>query len=297
MIKRCWATQESLDAIGMCMESMSKNAFKDIYSCLHFNDEWDNGEEGEDDTYTDRKTCSPDGTAHHRQKFSMFKDGFNSWWKECDEFGKLLTFNESHVAGWYHSPITQGFDPKPIRTGATIHSLAITHGDLALYKVNVQVFGRKTDGDLGKTNNNTVTIQKWVNLLSVMFNAFKYNRHCVTMDSAYMGNIMAMIGHDVWRINMVGTAQANRTGAGMDCTKSMKKGTYNAIYWQHVWWLLYFSVWSDNALVRTIFTGRRSSRRGWVCFGKRRTRMGNGRGIRRMYRARRRRKTTATLSI
>jgi hypothetical protein len=72
------------------------------------------------------------------------------------------------------------------------------------------------------------------------------------MDSAYMGDIMAMIGRDVWRINMVGTAQANRTGADIDCTKSMKKGTYDAICWQHVWWSFCFAVWSNNALVRTL---------------------------------------------
>ena len=137
LIERCWSTRESLDAIGTCMESMPKNASEDIYSCLHFNNDWDDGEEWEDDTYTDRKTSSPDGTAHHRQKFSMFEDSFNIRWKECVEFGKWLTFDESRVAGWYHSPITQGPDQKPIRTGATIHSLAITLGDLALYKVHV----------------------------------------------------------------------------------------------------------------------------------------------------------------
>jgi hypothetical protein len=85
----------------------------------------------------------------------MFEDGFNIRWKECVEFGKWLTFDKSRVAGWYHSSITQGPDQKPIRTGATIHSLVITLGDLALYKVHVQVFGGKTDGDLGKTNDNT----------------------------------------------------------------------------------------------------------------------------------------------
>ncbi len=38
-IERCWSTQESLDAIlGMCMESMPKNAFEDMYCCLHFDD-------------------------------------------------------------------------------------------------------------------------------------------------------------------------------------------------------------------------------------------------------------------
>ncbi len=72
------------------------------------------------------------------------------------------------------------------------------------------------------------------------------------MDSTYMGDIMAMIGRNVWCINMVGTAQANRTGANIDCTKSMKKGTYNSICWQHVWQSLCFAMWSDNALVRTL---------------------------------------------
>ena len=158
----------------------------------------------------------------------MFKDGFNIWWKECVEFRKWLTFNKSHVAGWYHSPITQGPDPKPSWTCATIHSPAITHGDLASYKVHVRVFGGKMDGDLGKTNDNTITIQKWVNLLSVMLDTFK------TMDSTYMGDIMSMIGRDAWRINMVGTTQENFTGADIDCTKWMKKGAYDAICWQHV---------------------------------------------------------------
>jgi hypothetical protein len=32
----------------------------------------------------------------------------------------------------------------------------------------------------------------------------------------------------------------------------MKKGTYNSVYWQHVWRSLCFAVWSDNALIRTL---------------------------------------------
>ncbi len=85
-----------------------------------------------------------------------------------------------------------------------------------------------------------------------MLNDFKNNGHCITMDSTYMGDIMAMIGRDVWRINMVGTAQVNRTGANIDCTKSMKKGTYSSVSWQHVWQSLCFAMWSDSALVRTL---------------------------------------------
>ncbi len=32
----------------------------------------------------------------------------------------------------------------------------------------------------------------------------------------------------------------------------MKKGTYDAVCFQHVWQSLCFTVWSDNALVRTL---------------------------------------------
>ena len=88
----------------------------------------------------DKKRCNPDGTAHHCQKFLGFKDGFNCQFKECVMFRHWLTFNESHVAGWYHSPITKGPDPKPICISATIHLLAITHDDLALYKVGLCVW-------------------------------------------------------------------------------------------------------------------------------------------------------------
>jgi hypothetical protein len=128
-IQQTWSTRESLDAIGTCMECMPKNVFQDIYTCLHFDDDWD-GDNEWDELYADSKKCSPEGTAKHGQKFSMFKDGFNRRWKECTTFGRWLTFNKSRVVGWYHSPITQGPDPKPIRTGGTIHSLAITYGDL-----------------------------------------------------------------------------------------------------------------------------------------------------------------------
>ena len=126
------------------------------------------------------------------------------------------------------------------------------HGNLAAYKVQIHVLGGASDGDLDKTNKNTVTTQKWVNLLSLMLDSFKNNGHYVTMDSTYMGDIMAMIGCDVWHINMVGTAQANRTGANVNCMKLMKKGTYGAICWQHTWQSLCFAVWSDNALVRML---------------------------------------------
>ncbi len=68
---------------------------------------------------------------------------------------------------------------------------------------------------------------------------------------------MAMIGRNVWLINMEGMAQANHTGANIDCTKLMKKGLYNSICWQHIWWSLCFAMWSNNALVKTLLRSLR----------------------------------------
>ena len=75
------------------------------------------------------------------------------------------------------------------------------------------MYGRKADGNLNGRHENTVTTQKWVNLYGLLLEDFKGKGHCVTMDSAYMGDIMAQIGRHVWLVNMVGTAQENRTGA------------------------------------------------------------------------------------
>ena len=154
LIERTWLTCESFNAIGTCMECMPKNAFQDIYTCLYFDDNWD-GDNTWDDVYADSKKCSQDKTAHHRQKFPMFKDGINRRWKECIIFGCWLNFDKSRFADWYHSPITQEPDLKLICTGATIYSLAITYGNLVLYKVHICVYGGVTDRDLGKNRTTT----------------------------------------------------------------------------------------------------------------------------------------------
>ena len=36
----------------------------------------------------------------------------------------------------------------------------------------------------------------------------------MTMDSAYMGDVMANIGREAWDMNMVSMVTENRTGAG-----------------------------------------------------------------------------------
>ena len=54
------------------------------------------------------------------------------------------------------------------------------------------------------------------------------------MDSAFMGDIVALIGRHEWKVHMLGTAQENRTGADTASGKrTMKKNTYKAVLWQH----------------------------------------------------------------
>eukprot|EP00957_Ditylum_brightwellii_P142023 10820548-Ditylum_brightwellii.AAC.1 len=71
---------------------------------------------------------------------------------------------------------------------------------------------RQNDEDLEVKYQNTASLQKWVNLYDIMLDNFKGEGHCVMMDSAYMGDIMALIGGHEWKNNMVGTVQENRTG-------------------------------------------------------------------------------------
>ena len=57
-----------------------------------------------------KKKCSPDAAAHHHSRqFSTSEDGCNHRSEECVVFGRCwltFEFDESRVAGWYHSPIT-----------------------------------------------------------------------------------------------------------------------------------------------------------------------------------------------
>ena len=113
-----------------------------------------------------------------------------------------MTADESRAAGWYHSACTVGPEPKPICTGCTLHTLCDTHGDLASYKLYARYYGGKPDTDLSKTCQvNVVTDQKWINLYELILKPFNGNGHCVTCDSAYMGDIIAQVLHNEWKIH------------------------------------------------------------------------------------------------
>ena len=85
-------------------------------------------------------------------------------------------------------------------------------GPLRAYKLFVRAYGGKPDEDLNTKHNNTAALQKWVNLYNIMLDNFKGQGHCVTIYSAYMGDIMALIGQHKWKINMLGTAQEIELG-------------------------------------------------------------------------------------
>ena len=105
-------------------------------------------------------------------------------WQAIVNFGKWITTDESRVAGWYHSVMTCGPEPKPIRTGATLHTVCVTDGPLSTYKLFARTYGGKTDEDMNKRNEHTVTKLKMVSLYDFMLHPFKDKGHNVVMDSA-----------------------------------------------------------------------------------------------------------------
>jgi hypothetical protein len=102
-------------------------------------------------------------------------------------FGKWITTDESRVAGWYHSVMTIGPEPKPIQTGATLYTVCVTHGPLSTYKLFARVYGGKYDEDIDRHNKNTVTSTKlkMVSLYDFMLDPF----------SSIMGTVLSWILH------------------------------------------------------------------------------------------------------
>jgi hypothetical protein len=130
-----------------------------MQQCMHFAVDWEEEDkEVWDDYFGDVKVESPPDVAHHRRKFAIVENAFNGKLKVVVIFGRRLTMDESHTPGWYNGPITQGPEPKPIRTGATMHTVCVTDGLLATYKLHAQTFGGKTDEDLQSRHINVATM-------------------------------------------------------------------------------------------------------------------------------------------
>ncbi len=138
-----------------------------------------------------------------------------------------LTMDESRTPSWYKGPITQGLEPKPVQTGMTMHTMCVMDGPLATHKLHAHSFVGKMDKNLQGHLENVVSTQKWINLMDVILDNFKGKGLCVTMDSTSMGEMMAQIRQEEWQLNMVGTSQSSRVGAGVnDIVNKMKVGTY-----------------------------------------------------------------------
>ena len=99
------------------------------------------------------------GTAQYQKKVSLLEDAYNSRWQAIISFGCWLIADEIRLAGWYHSVMTIGPDPKPIGTCMTIHhQLCVTYGPLRTYKVFVKAYRGRIDEDLEVRHNNTANL-------------------------------------------------------------------------------------------------------------------------------------------
>ena len=69
--------------------------------------------------------------------------------------------------------MTVGPEPKPIRTGATLHSFCVTHGPLRTFKLLVRAYGGASDIYLDVIQENVQSTQKWVKLYDIMLDGLK----------------------------------------------------------------------------------------------------------------------------
>jgi len=253
-VEQIWSTRDALDAIETIKSSMCQDAWKDMSRCIHFADDWEDDDERWNENYPAERCAPSPQRARHRKKHGTLEDAYNKRWRTIVKAGRWLTADESRVAGWFHSSMTIGPEPKPIRTGATLHTLCVTHGPLRTFKLFARTYGGKYDADLDQQNVHTATLQKFVNLFDIMLDPFKNDGRCVTMDSAYMGDIMALIGRNEWKFNMVGTSNENRTGAPAtkELKKTLKTGSYDSLRFQHNKEQLCYALWADNNIVRTL---------------------------------------------
>ena len=114
------------------------------------------GDEDWEDVYHDDPKAEADvSTAAHWLKHGFLEDAYNKRWQAIVNFGKWIAVDESLVAGWYHSAMTIGPEPKPIKTDTTLHMLCITEGCL------LDPYGGTDDQDMDVHNpQSTIHIQQ-----------------------------------------------------------------------------------------------------------------------------------------
>ena len=74
------------------------------------------------------------------------------------------------------------------------------------------------------------------------------------MDSAYMGQLLAMLAREVWKINVVGTTQTNRCGPDGAWVKKAKTALKVRSYESFLSRIqpLCVALWGDNNIVTTL---------------------------------------------
>ena len=74
-----WSVREILDAVPLVKEFMPQDAYKDLYRCMHFVDDWKADSDSEwEEYFVDPKVGGVGSKTTHRTKFSIVEDGFNS---------------------------------------------------------------------------------------------------------------------------------------------------------------------------------------------------------------------------
>jgi hypothetical protein len=119
----------------------------------------------------DPKVEADASMSSHRVKHGILEDGYNRRWQAIVNPGKLITTDESRVAGLYHSAMTVGPEPKLIRTGATLHTVCITNGPLSTYKLFARVYSGRSDQDINKHDKRILSLNsRWYHCMILCMN-------------------------------------------------------------------------------------------------------------------------------
>lgn len=154
---------EPLLHIGCVVDAMPRDMCQDLLRLLHFADDWD----ADGDTPLS-------SIPRHSRKFGTLERAFCARWQAGLNPGKWLTMDESRVPGWYHSAITTGPEPKPVRTGGTAHTVCVTEGLFRGYALVWRTYGGRSDVGLSDVDG------KWLALvLDQLFMPYRDLGHAV----------------------------------------------------------------------------------------------------------------------
>ena len=99
-------------------------------------------------------------------------------------------------------------------------------------------------------------MQKFINLLGEFLTDFMRRGCSCTMDSAYMGQLLAQVACKVWLVNVLGTAQIDRCGPDSKLMaaerKRIKVRSYESVFFYHKTKPLCVAIWGDNNHVTTL---------------------------------------------